>query len=158
GTKSRAFLVTTDISGGAGSLGGPFQPGGGPGTGLVVDHAKVVLRAAGDHSVESGPDPTHSTSTGKAIAVMGAGGVVLVSDVTYDPSSVLLTDFGKLKIPPEPEPFVVISQSPAAGPSAHLLVHGPAGQAGLLLASLEAAVVPLAKLELSLWVEPTSLT
>jgi len=153
GQESRAFIVASTLVGGNGGYAGVFTAAGNGGDGLYIDHAKAVLRAAGDQEVAGGIalDPLQGGDDGASISMEGSTAVLVVSDVVYDPASVDIGLNAKLKIPPTPEPFLQTAQMFAPEPSTHVLLHGPQDQPALLLASLQPDAVTVDKLELPVW-------
>lgn len=151
GTQSRAFIVTTDIHGGAGSVGGFFYADGPPGPGLFNSAAQAILRAAGDHEVAGGKTGGVSGDVGKAI--IADGGTVVVSGMLYDPAGVATQGFGSVKLAAVAEPFLDLPRASSPEPSTHVLLYGQAGLSGFLLMALQPGSLKLKKLEFPFWLE-----
>jgi hypothetical protein len=155
GSGSRAFLVASNLTGGNGGAGFGFTGGndGNGGNAVVMDHAKGVLRAAGQNHVSGGWSLLGAQ--GKDIYLKG--GKLVVSDVIYDPSDVRVDTPGQLLVPPLPEPFLTVTGSASIGGSADVLLYGPADQPGLLLSAVQPGNTSYAKLELPFWLAPDDL-
>lgn len=128
-------------------VGGTYQAGGGtsvlPGAhGIRVDDSTLV--------VVGGPSDTIVGGWGfqQAEAIGGSGVFARVSGVTLDPPG--LPPFGVA--PAVPDPWIAVSGAGAAGSSATVDVHGPAGELAYVTTS---AVPALTETSLgTLWLDP----
>jgi hypothetical protein len=125
------------------------------GDGITCDHSLVVVRGSRDDLIDGGTYEAFFGGTpGRSISCVG--GLVQHSGVPL-PAGALAQSGGQVVQVTPAEPYLEINGDDDPGAARSLDVYGPRGTALLLLVAIGPGPFGLAKLELPLWLDPSTL-